>query len=263
MDDYIEENDKNDLSTGPKVESVNNLSKNDLSYNSQENNNEKKNNLSTSYNNSLLLNEELVKDANGETRDFKVILLGNESVGKTSIFNKFTTGEYSNEYRATLTVEFRPKLLKLSKNLYAKLTIWDTVGSEKYRSITKQYFHGANGLILIYDLTDIKTFKNLESWIKDIKEECDENIVVYIIGNKNDLEEQRSVNENQIKDFRAKYDYKYFETSAKEGTNILVVFEQLSMDMNFYYEKQKEEYLSSQVLSRPSIDEGKGKDSCC
>ena len=265
MDDYLEINDNNDTS-GVKNESLNNISKNDLSYNSQEYDFEKKNNLSTSYNNSLLLNEELIKNANGETRDFKVILLGNQAVGKTSIFNKFTTGEYSNNYHATLTVEFRSKLLKLSKNLYAKCTIWDTVGTEKYRSITKQYFHGANGIILIFDLTEIKTFNDLESWIKDVKEECDENTVIYIVGNKSDLKDKRNVSENQIKDFYSKYGYKYFETSAKEGTNVLFVFEQLSIDMNYFYEKQKEEYITSQVLARPSThnDEvNKSQNSCC
>lgn len=259
----MSENDiDNDLSLGLKKSdndiTVNNLSKND---NSEDMKNENKS-LSNDLNNSI---DEKDLNPMAEINEFKVILLGNSGVGKTSIFNRFTSGEFSSLYKSTLTVEFKCKLLKFGKNIYAKLVVWDTVGTERFRAITRQYFRGANGVVLIFDLTDQSSFNGLKNWIEDIKNSGEKYIEIILVGNKSDLE-NRTVTDSQAKRFAKENNFKYFETSAKEGSNILLIFEQLSKAMNKNLEKIKEDYINSQLLIRkiePIQKQEKKEKGCC
>ena len=138
--------------------------------------------------------------------DFSVILVGDSNVGKTSILNKFIHGSFSNKIKCTINVEFHAKNLKIDKNLYARLTIYDTAGQEKYRALTQNYYRNANGVILVFDLTNENSFTKL---------------------NAERLAKEKS--------------FKYIETSAKEGTNILLLFEELSIGMN---KRRNEESIS-------------------
>ena len=176
-------------------------------------------------------NEEEEGDANKDIIEFKIILIGNASVGKTSIFNKFTTGDFSKIYKSTIAAEFKSKLLKVNKNLWAKLVIWDTCGTENYRSLTRQYYRGADGAIVIFDLTDQSSFNDLKKWIKDIKNYGEKDIQIIIVGNKLDLFNQRKVTQSQANNFCNENKYKYIEASAKDGTNLLKIFEELTFDL--------------------------------
>lgn len=171
-------------------------------------------------------------------KTFKVILLGDASVGKTSIFKRFITGDFTGNYECTLSVEYKSKFLRLDEYLYAKVTIWDTLGAEKYRSITKQYFKGTQGVLLIFDLTEINSFNNLNKWLDDISDGAERNAEIILVGNKSDLP-NRSVSREEAEKFAKEYGYEYYETSAKEGTNILLVFEMLTKNMNKKYEKEE------------------------
>ena len=108
-----------------------------------------------------------------DVREFKLVLIGNASVGKTSIFHKFTTEEFSKNIKSTITAEYKTKYLKVDKNLYVKLVLWDTCGAEMFRSVTKQYYHGAQAIILVFDLTDQKSFNDLKKkLVKRCKKLC-------------------------------------------------------------------------------------------
>lgn len=186
---------------------------------------------------------------NDSVREFKIILIGSSSVGKTSIFNKFLTGNFPLNVKSTINVEFKTKILKINNNLYAKLILWDTCGSEKYRAVTRLYYKGANGIILVFDLTNQKSFDELKSiWLRDIKNNTDQNVQIIIVGNKQDLIENRKVSESMAINFCKENGYKYIEASAKEGTNILKIFEEISFDLYKEYEKQKEEEANNRIL---------------
>lgn len=207
-------------------------------------------------------------DRNNDIIEFKIILIGSVSVGKTSIFNKFISGEFNLKYKSTITAECKSKYLKVNKNLFAKLNIWDTCGSEIYRAVTKQYYRGSNGAILIFDLTDQNTFNDLKKWIKDIKNYGEKNTQVIIVGNKLDLVGRRKVSHSQATNFCRENNYKYIEASAKDGTNLLKIFEELTFDLtNKNLQKIKnEENKKSQIKNLEIMvkeETQKEKKGCC
>ena len=212
----------------------------------------KKNNLTfneNERNNSISILEKIDISQNDDVREFKIVLIGNPSVGKTSIFTKFITGQFTQNYKSTITVEFRTKYLKVDKNLFVKLNLWDTCGTEIFRAVTKQYYKGAHAIILVFDLTDQNSFNDLKSkWLKDVKNYADKDIQILIVGNKLDLIEERKVSESEPINFCREKGFKYIEASAKEGTNILKIFEELSFELAKNYEKQREEEMNSQFM---------------
>ena len=173
--------------------------------------------------------------------EFNVILVGDSNVGKTSILKKFVEGNISQKLACTINVEFETKNLKIDKNLSAKLTIFDTAGQEKYRALTKQYYHKANGIILVFDLSNDNSFSKLDGWVKEINENAG-NVEVILVGNKSDLE-NRKINKLKAENYAKEKNLKYIETSATEGTNILLLFEELSIRMN----KRRNEESTSNV----------------
>ena len=222
------------------------------------NNNEKENNLDSNVKREKEIeSEELDNDKNTELNvsnydekidleeskilEFGVILLGNSSVGKTSILNKFVDDIFSNKTQCTIDVGLKLKNLKIDKNLYAQLNIYDTAGQEKYRSLTKSYYNRANGIILVFDLTNENSFNDLNSWMREINDNVG-NVEIILVGNKSDLG-NRQVTKYKAENYAKEKNLKYIETSAKEGTNILLLFEDLSIGMN----KRRNEESSSNV----------------
>ena len=168
--------------------------------------------------------------------DFSIILVGDSYVGKTSILKKFIDDEFNEETKCTISADFRCKNLKIDKNLYASLKIFDTAGQEKYRSLTKSYYKQAQGIILVFDLTNEISFSKLNKWINEINENT-ENVVIILVGNKADSSD-RKVDKINAENYAKERNIKYIETSAKEGTNILLLFEELAIDM---YKKKEDD----------------------
>ena len=183
---------------------------------------------------------------NSNKVEFSVILVGDSNVGKTSILKKFINDEFTEETKCTINVDFCCKHLKIDKNLYAKLKIYDTAGQEKYRSLTRSYYKNVNGIVLAFDLTNENSFFKLNKWITDISENT-EDVVIILVGNKADLED-RKVDKIKAENYAKEKNIKYIETSAKEGTNILLLFEELAIDMN----KKKEDDTS--VVQLENVD---------
>ena len=177
---------------------------------------------------------------------FTVIIVGDSNVGKTCILKKFMDGVFPEKTQCNINVDFSTKNLKIDKNLYAELKIFDTAGQEKYRSITRSYYHQADGIILVFDLTNENSFIKLNKWINDINENTD-NVEIILVGNKTDLID-RKISKERAESFAKEKNFKYIETSAKDGTNILLLFEELSIGMN----KIKQE--DSSVVEINSID---------
>ena len=123
----------------------------------------------------------------------------------------------------TIGVDFKIKTLDVDGKS-VKLQIWDTAGQERFRNIISSYYRGAQGIMLVYDITDLESFQNLNSWLIEIEKNASKNVYKILVGNKCDMESERKVTIEQGKDFAAQYGMKFFETSAKESTNVSDAF---------------------------------------
>ena len=200
--------------------------------------------------------------------EYKIILVGDSGVGKTSILKKFINNEFNEDIKCTINIDFFSKSIKIDKNLYTNLKIYDTAGQEKYRALIKKYYQGTDGIILVFDLTNENSFNKLKSWINEISENT-EKAQIILVGNKADLIE-RKVDEDKAETFAKQRDMKYIETSAKEGTNILLLFEELALDIN--KKKQNDssvvelEHVDTYVFRRREINKeikNKKENKCC
>ncbi len=161
--------------------------------------------------------------------DLKIILVGNSGVGKTSLLGRFLGEDFNTNYKCTLTIEARTKILTIDACTGVNLTIWDTCGQEKFRSLTKSYFRDAHGILLVYDVTDQKSFDDLDLWIKEIKEESPEKSSIVLVGNKIDL--PRVISNQDANDFALRNRIQYIEVSCLEGSFIETPFQKLSLDI--------------------------------
>ena len=158
---------------------------------------------------------------------YKLLLLGDSTVGKTCFLIKYTDQSFQDIHMATIGLDYRVKTMKLKNNKEVKIQIWDTAGQDRFRSITKNYYKGSHGIILIYDITNRRTFENVQKWISQIREETSQNVVIYLIGNKIDMKEERKVSTEEGKKLADELGLPFMETSAKEGININEVFDDI------------------------------------
>ena len=202
---------------------------------------------------------------------FKVVLIGDTSVGKTNILSKYLTNDFDPDSKATVGVEFGTKNFKIEDNI-VKVQIWDTAGQERYRSITNAYYKGAKGSLLVYDITNPKTFESIDRWLSDLKVNGDENISVVLLGNKSDLELDRKVSTQQGKEKAEFYKLAFLETSALNGNNIDKAFSELITDVyknhHDLFEKQAKVVINDRAINLENADENdekieKEKKGCC
>ena len=162
---------------------------------------------------------------------FKIILIGSSNVGKSSILKRYIQKVFNDVYSCTLGVDFFMKSIDVGEKSI-KLQLWDTAGTEKFRSITTGYYRGANACFVVFDLTSKPTFECLGEWIENYYKysnpDSEKNVI--LIGNKSDLVDKREVKEEEIDRFAKDNNIIYFETSAKDGKNI---------DESFYYIAEK------------------------
>ena len=150
---------------------------------------------------------------------FKIVLIGDTSVGKTNILSKYLNDEFDPDSKATVGVEFGTKNFNIDNNI-VKVQIWDTAGQERYRSITNAYYKGAKGCILVYDITNKTTFDNIDKWLSELKGNGDENMSIILLGNKSDLESDREVSLEEGKEKSKFYNLAFMETSALNGNTV-------------------------------------------
>ena len=157
---------------------------------------------------------------------FKILVLGDSSVGKTTLLLKYVDGYFPTLYVATIGVEFKTKKINVD-GIDITLQIWDTAGQERFRSVTKSFLKGADGIIYVYDVTNKESFDNLKTWINTAEESITD-FKKIIIGNKIDIEDKKKVSTEMLEKFCEKQNLKGLETSAKNGTNVNEMFELLT-----------------------------------
>ena len=182
----------------------------------------------------------------------KIILIGDSGVGKTNIMSKFLKNQFMEESKATIGVEFGSKLFN-HEGHKIKAQIWDTAGQEKYKAITGAYYKGSKGALVVYDITQKKSFENIEKWVNDLKVAGDPKITIILIGNKSDLEDKRQVLKDQGEEKARSFGCAFLETSAYSGDNIEKAFNLMIKEI---YEK-----FSSDSTGEGDLDPGsKGDD---
>ena len=158
---------------------------------------------------------------------YKILILGDSTVGKTCFLTRYADNTFQENQMATLGVDYKLKNIKMEDGNIVKLQIWDTAGQDRFHSLTRNYFKGAHGIILLYDITTQSSFDNVSKWIKQIKEDASEKVVIILVGNKIDLEHKRAIPTEEGEKIAEDFGLIFFECSAKTGKNINEAFNEL------------------------------------
>ncbi|KAH9407572.1 PREDICTED: ras-related protein Rab-2 [Rhagoletis zephyria] len=167
---------------------------------------------------------------------FKYIIIGDTGVGKSCLLLQFTDKRFQPVHDLTIGVEFGARMITID-NKQIKLQIWDTAGQEAFRSITRSYYRGAAGALLVYDITRRETFNHLTTWLEDARQHSNSSMVIMLIGNKCDLDSRREVKKEEGEAFAREHGLIFMETSAKTAANVEEAFINTAREI---YEKIQE-----------------------
>lgn len=154
---------------------------------------------------------------------FKLVLIGDSGVGKSCLLLRFADDNFTDSYISTIGVDFRFRTITIDDKT-VKLQIWDTAGQERFRTITSAYYRGADGIIMVYDVTSLESFDHVEEWLSEVDRYANESTSKLLVGNKADLIEEKQVPEETAQGFAEKLQIPFLETSAKTATNVDTAF---------------------------------------
>jgi Ras-related protein Rab-11A len=167
-----------------------------------------------------------MKDSDDFDMVVKIVVIGDSNVGKSNIVNRYTKDKFTEEIKSTIGVEFGTKKIVID-NVKIKAQIWDTAGQERYKSVTNAYYKSAKGAIVVFDITELNSFNNVDEWIKELKIKADEDCVIILVGNKIDLENKRCISQAEGIEKAKHFGVHYIETSASLAINIDQLFQTL------------------------------------
>ena len=192
-----------------------------------------------------------------ETLELKVVLVGNSNVGKTCIVQMGVNNEFSKDSIPTLGAAYSSKVINIGQTT-VNLQIWDTAGQEKYRGMTPMYYRGGKVALACYAIDDKASFKALDSWVDDLKQNADPSVIIFIVGNKCDLDNNREVPAEDALALANSLDGNFYEVSAKTGQNIDNLFIDIA---KVYINKLDKKPLPNEM--HVELNEGGAKKSCC
>jgi Rab family protein len=199
---------------------------------------------------------------------YKIVLVGEVGVGKTSLLARYVKGIYLQKPESTIGVEFSTRTVQLSNGVTVKAQIWDTAGQERYRAITSAHYRRAVGALLVYDITSYPTFAAAKQWVSNLRENAEPEIVIMLVGNKQDMTEgkpeNRKVSFEEGKSFAGLNGLLFFETSAASAYKVKEVFEELLENINKIRGSVKSETpnLSHKLNETVKLEDKKGN-GCC
>uniref|UniRef100_A0A7S2LD57 Ras-related protein Rab-1 n=1 Tax=Leptocylindrus danicus TaxID=163516 RepID=A0A7S2LD57_9STRA len=150
----------------------------------------------------------------------KLLTIGDSGVGKTSLILRYIRDSYSPTFISTMGIDYKVKVIDMEDDQRIKLQIWDTAGQERFRTITKSYYRGSHGILLVYDATDRQSFDSICSWMSQITEHADVDVNTVLVGNKCDLLDRKAVSSEEGANLAKEYNMEFFETSAKNDINV-------------------------------------------
>ena len=189
---------------------------------------------------------------------YKIMVLGESKVGKTSLIKRYTKDQFGGVYLTTVGMDFQDKIIEI-EDKKVRLQVWDTAGQERFRNVTKSYFQSSRGLLVVYDITDKESFEKINFWIENIKNNAPENVKLILVGNKCDLANERKVTIEDGENKARNYNIKFFESSAKDGTNVNELFFYLA---NEIYQDEKTKGKDNKKTVQLDSKK-KGKKGCC
>lgn len=161
---------------------------------------------------------------------YKLVFLGDQSVGKTSIITRFMYDTFDTSYQATIGIDFLTKVMYLDDRTI-RLQLWDTAGQERFRSLIPSYIRDSSVAVVVFDITSVKSFNEASKWIEDVKAQREDNVILFLVGNKTDLASQRQVSVEEAEKKAADYNMTYIETSAKLGHNVKTLFKRVALKL--------------------------------
>ncbi|CAO3670600.1 hypothetical protein G6F70_003948 [Rhizopus microsporus] len=165
-------------------------------------------------------------DFGNPLKKFKLVFLGEQSVGKTSLITRFMYDTFDNTYQATIGIDFLSKTMYLDDRTI-RLQLWDTAGQERFRSLIPSYIRDSSVCVVVYDITNRNSFLNTSKWIDDVRAERGTDVIIVLVGNKTDLNDRRQVTVEEGEKKARDYNIMFIETSAKAGYNVKALFRKI------------------------------------
>jgi Ras-related protein Rab-1A len=182
----------------------------------------------------------------------KCLIIGDSGIGKSSVMCRFADDVFTPEYISTIGVDFKIRTIEYNSKIL-KLQIWDTAGQERFRTITTSYYRGSHAIVICYDITDSNTFANVDMWLDDVKKYASKSPILVLCGTKFDLSSERQVSISDAMKYAKLNNMIFIETSAKDGTNVLQLFELISSAMVDKYSTLASDIPSnSNIIIQPS-----------
>jgi len=163
----------------------------------------------------------------GHDHLFKLLLIGDSGVGKSSLLLRFADNTFTESFISTIGVDFKIRTIDVNGKT-VKLQIWDTAGQERFRTITSSYYRGAHGIIVVYDITNAETFNNVQKWLQEIERYACDTVHKLLIGNKCDLVNDRKISTEDAREFADQFNLVFLESSAKDSTNVEEAFTRMA-----------------------------------
>ncbi|TRY97986.1 hypothetical protein DNTS_000304 [Danionella cerebrum] len=197
-------------------------------------------------------------------RKFKLVFLGEQSVGKTSLITRFMYDSFDNTYQATIGIDFLSKTMYLEDRTI-RLQLWDTAGQERFRSLIPSYIRDSAAAVVVFDIANLNSFQQTSKWIDDVRTERGSDVIIMLVGNKTDLGDKRQVSVDAAEKKARDLGVMYIETSAKAGYNVKQLFRRVAAalpGMDSTPEKSKEDMIDIKLEKPPELPVTEGSCSC-
>eukprot|EP01083_Nonionella_stella_P010953 31135_1 len=188
---------------------------------------------------------------------YKLVFLGDECVGKTSIITRFMYDHFDSTYQATIGIDFLSKTMYLEDRV-VRLQLWDTAGQERFRSLIPSYIRDSSVAVVVYDISNRASFLNTQKWIDDVRTERGNDVVIMLVGNKTDVVSRRQVTIEESEKKASELGVMVIETSAKDGLNIKKLFREVATNLPGTDEKQKNEMAVDVQIDAANVEETSG-----